>query len=72
MGAALVAPRWLTLGYGYEITALDVWTASHAVCKAAEILGRVTDIQMIIRKLVATAQSDSFARQGLGRERGLN
>ncbi len=59
-------------GKDYEITALDVWTASHAACKAAEILGQVTEIQMIIHKLVATAQPDSFVCQVLGREPGLN
>ena len=72
VGAAVAALRWLTLGYGYEIAALDVWTAYHAARKAAEILGQVTEIRMIIRELLATARPDSFVRQVLGRELELN
>ncbi len=68
VGAALAALRWLTLGYGYEITALEVWTAYHAARKAAETLGQATEIQTMIRGLLASAQPDTFVRQVLGRE----
>jgi len=71
VGAALASLRWLTLGYGYEITALDVWNAYRAARKAAEALGQVNEIQAIIRKLISSERPDDFVRQVLGREVGL-
>ncbi len=71
VGAALAALHWLTLGYGYEITALDVWSAYHAAVKAAENLGQVGEVQTIIHDLIATSGPDTFVHQVLGRELGL-
>jgi hypothetical protein len=64
--------RWLLLGFGYEITALDVWSAYHAAFKAAEALGRAEETKAIIRNWVAAERPDGFVRQVLGRELGLS
>ena len=71
VGAALASLRWLTLGYGYEVTALDVWNAYRAARKAAEALGQVNEIQAIIHKLIGSERPNGFVRQVLGREVGL-
>jgi len=71
-GAPVAALRSVTLGYGCEIAALDVWTAYHAARKAAELLGQVTEIRIVIRARLAMARPDSFVRQVLGREPELN
>lgn len=71
VGAALASLRWLTLGYGYEVTALDVWTAYHCARKAAEALGQADEIHAIIHKLIGSEGTDGFVRQVLGRELGL-
>lgn len=71
MGAALASLRWLTLGYGHEVTALDVWNAYGAARKAAEALGQIDEVQTIIRKLIGPDRPDGFVRQVLGREVGL-
>jgi hypothetical protein len=67
-GAGFAALRWLTLGHGYEITALDVWGAYHSVLKAAEYLGTVSESKQDIRQLVAQQAAGGFVRQVLGRE----
>ncbi|MDB6106284.1 MAG: hypothetical protein JWO52_6283 [Gammaproteobacteria bacterium] len=71
-GAGIAALRWLSLGFGYEITALDVWSAYHAALKAAEALSRAEETKAIIRNLVAAERPDGFVRQVLGRELGLS
>lgn len=71
VGAALASLRWLTLGYGYEVTALDVWNAYGAARTAAEALGQINEVQAIIRKLIGSDRPDGFVRQVLGREVGL-
>lgn len=71
VGAALASLRWLTLGHGYEVTALDVWNAYGAARKAAEALGQMNEIQAIIQELVGAERHDGFVRQVLGRELGL-
>jgi hypothetical protein len=70
--AGLAALRWLLLGFGYEITALDVWSAYHAALKTAEALGHAEETKAIIRNWVAAERPDGFVRQVLGRELGLS
>jgi hypothetical protein len=70
-GAGFAALRWLVLGFGYEITSLDVWSAYHATLKAAETLGRADETKASIRELVQGERHDGFVRQILGGELGL-
>ena len=63
--------RQLTLGYGCEVTALDVWNACGGARKAAEAIGQSNEVQAIIRKLIGSERPDGFVRQVLGREVGL-
>jgi hypothetical protein len=70
-GAGLAALRWLTLGYGYEIAAFDVWGAYHSILKAAEHLGTVSESKQDVRQLVALQAAGGFVRQVLGRELDL-
>jgi len=71
-GAGLAALRWLLLGFGYEITALDIWSAYHSALEAAKTLGRADETKAIIRNWVAAERPDGFVRQVLGRELGLS
>ena len=67
IGAGLLALHWLVQGYGYEITAADVWDAYRATMAAAERRGLSTDVKERIRKLVA-AHEGGFVAKVLGRE----
>lgn len=69
-GAGLAAVRWLVEGFGYEIMALDVWSAFHSTLKAAATLGRMEETRASIRSLVAAERPGGFVRQVLGRELG--
>ncbi len=71
-GAGLAALRWLVQGFGYEITALDVWSAYHATLKASATLGRADENKATLRNLVGDGRLDGFVRQVLGRELGLS
>jgi hypothetical protein len=71
-GASLAALRWLLLGFGYEITALDVWSAYHTAIETAEALGHAEETKAIIRNRVEAERPDGFVRQVLGRELGLS
>jgi hypothetical protein len=66
--AGFASLYWLSLGHGYEIASLDVWSAYHSTLKAAEQLGRVNEAKQLIRGLFAQARQDGFARQILSRE----
>jgi hypothetical protein len=70
-GAGLAALRWFVQGFGYEITALDVWGAFHATLKAATALGRAEKTRAAVRDLVAAEQPGGFVREVLGRELDL-
>ena len=67
-GAGFAALYWLSLGFGYEITSIDVWGAYHSTMKAAEHLGTVSDTKTRIRQLVAQQAGGGFVREVLGRE----
>lgn len=60
----LLALRWLGEGYGYEITAPDVWAAYDATVTAAETLGELDGVDRRIRDLIA-GSPDGFVRQVL-------
>jgi len=69
--AGMTALRWLTAGYGYEITGLDVMNAYVQTMKAAENLGRRDEVLRRIRDLVASDTSPGrFVAGLLGRELG--
>ena len=70
-GAGFAALYWLTLGHGYEVTAIDVWGAYHSTLKAAEHLGTLSDTKTRIQQLVAQQAAGGFVRQVLGRELAL-
>jgi hypothetical protein len=71
-GAGLAALHWLSLGFGYEITALDIWSAYHAALEAAKALGHAEETKAVIRNWVAAERPDGFVRQVLSRELGLS
>ena len=71
LGAGFAALYWLTLGQGYEITSMDVWSAYHSTMKAAEHLGNSSDMKTRIRQLVTQEAGGGFVRQILGRELAL-
>jgi hypothetical protein len=70
--AGFAALRWLVLGFGYEITSLDVWSAYHTTLKAAENLGHADKTKASIHELVKGERHDGFVREILGRELGLS
>jgi len=70
--AGLAALRWLLLGFGYEITALDIWSAYHAALEAAKALGHAEETKAIVRNWVAAEPPEGFIQQVLGRELGLS
>jgi hypothetical protein len=71
-GAGFAALRWLLLGFDYEITALDVWSAYHAALEAAKAFGHAEETKAIIRNWVAAERPEGFIQQVLGRELGLS
>lgn len=68
VGAGLLALRWLSRGYGYEVTSADVWQAYRATLAAAEREGDAEQVTVRIREMVRAESSDNgFVRQILGR-----
>lgn len=51
---AMASLRWISKGYGYELTSLDVSNAHRHAMTAAEAIDRVDETRERIRKLVAT------------------
>ncbi|MDF1556396.1 MAG: hypothetical protein P1P84_25240 [Deferrisomatales bacterium] len=67
--AGLAALHWLVLGYGYDVTSADVWSAYDHTRKAAERLGRSDETRARIRALVAGETfDDRFVSKVLGAE----
>jgi tetratricopeptide (TPR) repeat protein len=67
--AGLAALRWLVMGYGYEITGLDVLNAYSFAMQAAKNAGREQETLKRMRELVAAEKSsDRFVNRVLGRE----
>jgi len=72
VNAGLLSLHWLFLGYGYEITSADVWTAYSSTMKAAEQAGYVVEATDAIRQMAAAVQGGAdFVSRVLGRELGL-
>ena len=67
LGSAMAALRWLSEGWGYEITSADVVEAYDRAMEAALRLNKVDDVAGQIRQLVESKASASilFVRQSL-------
>jgi len=68
----LVALRWLSAGYGYEVSGADIWAAYSHTMAAAEHLGRHEEVRERVRVLVcqqgvcrAGAQQGTRARRAV-------
>ncbi len=61
LGSALTALRWLSEGWGYEVTHVDVMEAYDRAMDAATRLNRADDVTEQIRQLVEA--NDNGARQ---------
>ncbi len=71
--AGMAALHWLTEGYGYEITGLDVHGAYSHTMKAAENAGRADETRRRIRELVSRESfGEHFVTKILGRQLGLS
>ena len=68
LGVAIASLRWLTEGWGYEITALDVYAAYEYAMKAAEIIGVEEQVRKDIREIVnQNTSADMFVKDILRR-----
>ncbi|PUB74135.1 MAG: hypothetical protein DBO99_19305 [gamma proteobacterium symbiont of Ctena orbiculata] len=67
LGSAMEALRWLSKGWGYEVTSVDVVEAYDRALDAASKLNKVDDITSKIRELVERNECAStlFVRQSL-------
>jgi tetratricopeptide (TPR) repeat protein len=64
----LAALRWLSAGYGYEVSGVDVWAAYSHTINAAERIGRCDEVRERVRTLVT---GHPFIVEVLGRDLGL-
>jgi hypothetical protein len=62
VGVGFAALRWISAGYGYELTGFDVVTAARFTLEAARNSGRVGEVQDRIRAMIA----DEGRRPGEG------
>jgi tetratricopeptide (TPR) repeat protein len=67
LGSAIAALRWLSEGWGYEVTSVDVAEAYDRAMDAAARLNRVDDVTKQIRQLVEASDNASarFVRQAV-------
>ncbi|MFZ0469585.1 MAG: hypothetical protein WAL92_11765 [Thiogranum sp.] len=67
LGSAMTALRWLSEGWGYEVTGADVVEAYDRAMDAAARLNNIEDVAGQIRQLVESNESTSvsFVRQSL-------
>ncbi len=67
LGAAMAALRWLSEGWGYEVTSADVVEAYDRAIDAAARLNNVDDVVRQIQQLVESKESSStqFVRQAV-------
>jgi len=65
----MAALRWLSEGWGYEVTSADVVEAYDRTMAAAITLNKVDDVTDKIRQLIVSNESAStlFVRQSLQR-----
>lgn len=66
--AGLLALERLAQGYGYDITAADVWAAYQHTTRAAEYEGRTEEVRLRLRQLVAGEGPGGFVTRVLARE----
>ena len=68
LGVAIASLHWLAEGWGYEITASDVYSAYDYALKAAENLGLTDQVKADIAKIVKADKSPGmFVKDVLGR-----
>ena len=68
LDVALASLRWLTDGYGYEVTSADVADAFRAATLAADELGRTEEVAVEIGRLLRKGNPDTMlVRQVLAR-----
>jgi len=68
LGVAIASLHWLAEGWGYEITASDVYSAYDYALKAAENLGLTDQVKADIAKIVKADNSPGmFVKDVLGR-----
>ncbi len=67
LGSAMAALRWLSEGWGYEVTSADVIEAYDRAMDAAISLNKVDDVSDQIRQIIESSESASvlFVRQSL-------
>ncbi|MBI4697661.1 MAG: hypothetical protein HY786_07955 [Deltaproteobacteria bacterium] len=68
--AGMAALRWLCEGYGYEITAVDIWAAYRHTMEAAANAGSAQETRDRIRKLAQTSHV-RFVAEALNRDLGV-
>lgn len=66
LGSALAALRWLTEGWGYEVTSVDVIEAHDRAMDAANRLNKADDVAERIRQLVGA--NDNSGAQNAARQ----
>lgn len=67
LGSAMAALRWLSEGWGYEVTSIDVVEAYDWAMDAAAKLNKIDDVTGKIRQLIESNESASvlFVRRSL-------
>ena len=67
LGSAMAALRWLSEGWGYEVTSTDVVEAYDRAMDAASRLNKIDDVTGQILQLIEAKESASmlFVRQAL-------
>lgn len=67
LGSAMAALRWLSEGWGYEVTSIDVMEAYDRAMDAAARLNNVDDVTRRIRQLVEASDNAAtqFVRQSV-------
>jgi hypothetical protein len=63
LGVSMASLHWLSQGWGYEVTGIDVQTAFDYAIKAAEILGLEEHVRKDIKKMVAQDESPGMIMQ---------
>lgn len=73
LGVAMASLQWLAEGWGYEITASDVYSAYDYALKAAENLGITAQVKAEIAKIVRVDKSPGmFVKDVLGHHLGVS
>jgi len=71
LGAAMASLKWMSEGWGYELTNVDVMTAFEFATRIADCLGISTEVKNDIRKIVDNGlSSGEFVREILAKALG--